>query len=215
VLYLQHGGGEDETGWPNQGRVDFIMDNLIAEGQAKPMLIVMDRGYAVNPAAPPSIREPGARGFLQLNTALADVFIKEIIPTIDRDFRTIVDREHRAMAGLSMGGFQSFQITMSNLDHFAYVGGFSGAAFMPPGSDITKMYDGVWADATAFNQKVKLIYISIGTDEPERMYQGINNFHLELEKAGIKHIYFESPGTAHEWLTWKRSLKQFASLLFK
>jgi enterochelin esterase-like enzyme len=214
VLYLQHGGGEDETGWPNQGRVDFIMDNLIAEGQAKPMLIVMDRGYAVNPAAPPIIREPGARGFLQFNTALADVFIKEIIPTIDRDFRTIPDREHRAMAGLSMGGFQSFQITMSNLDHFAYIGGFSGAAFMPPGSDITKMYDGVWADAEAFNKKVKLVYISIGTAEPERMYQGVNNFHLELEKAGIKHIYYESPGTAHEWLTWKRSLKQFASLLF-
>ena len=215
VLYLQHGGGEDETGWPNQGRVDFIMDNLIAAGQAKPMLIVMDRGYAVNPAAPPSIREPGARGFLQFNTALADVFIKEIIPAIDRDFRTMADREHRAMAGLSMGGFQSFQITMSNLDHFAYVGGFSGAAFIPPGSDITKMYDGVWADAAAFNKKVKLVYISIGTAEPERMYQGVKNFHLELEKAGIKHIYYESPGTAHEWLTWKRSLNQFASLLFK
>jgi enterochelin esterase-like enzyme len=214
VLYLQHGGGEDETGWPNQGRVDFILDNLIAEGKAKPMLIVMDRGYAVNPNAPPSPREPGARGMLQPNTALTEVFIKEIIPTIDRDFRTTADRDHRAMAGLSMGGFQSFQITMANLDKFAYVGGFSGAGFIPPGSDITKMHNGVWADAESFNKKVKLVYISIGTAEPERMYQGVNNLHLELEKAGIKHVYYESPGTSHEWLTWRRSLQQFASLLF-
>jgi enterochelin esterase-like enzyme len=214
VLYLQHGGGEDETGWPNQGRADFILDNLIAEGKAKPMIIVMDRGYAVNPNAPPQSREPGPRGMLMMNAALTDVFTKEIIPMIDREFRTIDDRNHRAMAGLSMGGFQSFQITMSNLDKFAYVGGFSGAGFIPPGSDITRMHNGVWADAENFNKKMKLMYISIGTTEPERMYTGVNTLHLELEKAGIKHVYYESPGTSHEWLTWRRSLKQFASLLF-
>jgi len=214
VLYLQHGGGEDETGWPNQGRVDVILDNLIAEGKAKPMLIAMDKGYAVDPTVPPVNRASMSRGVLQPNNTLTDVFIKEIIPTIDRDFRTIPDRDHRAMAGLSMGGFQTFQITLTNLDKFAYIGGFSGAGFLQPGSDITKMYNGVWADAQAFNNKVKLVYISIGTDEPERMYQGVNNFHKELEKAGIKHVYYESPGTSHEWLTWRRSLKQFASLLF-
>jgi enterochelin esterase-like enzyme len=215
VLYLQHGGGEDETGWPNQGRVDLIMDNLIAEGKAKPMLIVMDRGYAVNPNAPPGDGVPRARGILQPNNTLTEVFVKEIIPTIDRDFRTIADREHRAMAGLSMGGFQTFQITLTNLDRFAYIGGFSGAGFLQPGTDITTMYNGVWADAEAFNKKVKLVYLSIGTEEPERMYQGVNNFHKELEKAGIKHVYFESPGTSHEWLTWRRSLHQFASLIFQ
>jgi enterochelin esterase-like enzyme len=215
VLYLQHGAGEDETGWSNQGRVDIILDNLIAEGNAVPMLIVMDRGYAVDPTAPPIDRGAMGRGMLQPNNTLSDVFIKEIIPMIDRDFRTIADREHRAMAGLSMGGFQTFQITLTNLDKFAYLGGFSGAGFLQPGSDITKMYNGVWADAEAFNNKVKLVYISIGTAEPERMYQGVNAFHKELEKAGIKHVYYESPGTSHEWLTWKRSLKQFASMLFK
>ena len=215
VLYLQHGGGEDETGWPNQGRVNNIMDNLIAEGKAKPMLIVMDRGYAVDPNAPPSKQESGPRPNLQPNTTLTAVFVNEIIPTIDKKFRTIGDREHRAMAGLSMGGFQSFQITMSNLDKFASVGGFSGAGFIPPGSDITKMYNGIWADAESFNKKVKLVYISIGTAEPERMYKGVNNLHRELEKAGIQHVYYESPGTSHEWLTWRRSLTQFASLLFK
>ena len=215
VLYLQHGGGEDETGWPNQGRVDIIMDNLISEGKAKPMLIVMDRGYAVDPAAAPSDRAPGNRRMLQPSNTLSEVFIKEIIPMIDRDFRTIADRDHRAMAGLSMGGFQAFQITMGNLERFAYVGGFSGAGFMQPGTDLRSMYNGVWADPDSFNKKAKLVYISIGTAEPERMYQGVQNLHLELEKAGIQHTYYESPGTSHEWLTWRRSLKQFASLLFQ
>jgi enterochelin esterase-like enzyme len=214
VLYLQHGGGEDETGWPNQGKTDFIMDNLIAEGKAKPMLVVMDRGYATNPNAPPVPREPGPRGMLMMNAALTDVFIKEIIPMIDREFRTIPDRDHRAMAGLSMGGFQSFQIVMNNLDTFASVGGFSGAGFIPPGGSVATMHNGIWADAASFNKKMKLMYISIGTAEPEMMYKGVNALHLELQKAGINHVYFESPGTSHEWLTWRRSLKQFAGLLF-
>jgi enterochelin esterase-like enzyme len=214
VLYLQHGGGEDETGWPSQGRVDFILDNLIAAGKAKPMLIVMDRGYAADPTAPPIERGSAGRGILQPNNTLTEVFIKEIIPTIDREFRTIADRDHRAMSGFSMGGFQTFLITLTNLDKFAYIGGFSGAGFLMPGTDITTMYDGVWKDIEAFNKKVKLVYISIGTAEPERMYQGVNNFHKELEKAGIKHVYYESPGTSHEWLTWRRSLNQFVSLLF-
>src|SRR5438874_10280568 len=124
---------------------------------------------------------------------------------IDAKFRTLSDRDHRAMAGLSMGGFQTFQTTMTNLDKFAYVGGFSGASFLQPGTDLTQMYNGVWADAAAFNQKVKVLYVSIGTAEPERMYTGVKNFHEALEKAGIKHIYYESPGTSHEWQTWRRS----------
>jgi len=212
VLYLQHGAGEDETGWSNQGKVDNIMDNLIAEGKAKPMLVVMDRGYAVDPNAPKP--EPGIRGMMQNNT-LNDVFIKEIIPTIDKEFRTITDREHRAMAGLSMGGFQTFQITMTNLDKFSYIGGFSGAVFLQPNTDIKTLFNGAWSDVNAFNNKVKLVYLSIGTAEPERMYQTVNNCHKELEKAGIKHVYYESPGTSHEWLTWRRSLNQFASSIFK
>jgi len=225
VLYLWHGGGEDETGWPNQGKVDLIMDNLIAEGKAKPMLIVMDKGVAVNPdavpaarpAAPPAAGQAtGARqpGMMQ-NTTLEDVVMKEIIPMIDKEFRTIPDRDHRAMTGLSMGGFQSFQITLHNLDKFAYIGGFSGAGQMQQGVEFSKLYNGVWADANAFNKKVKLMFLSTGLKEPERMYQTVNNFKKELDKAGIKHVYYESPGTAHEWLTWRRSLHEFAPLLFK
>jgi len=149
------------------------------------------------------------------NNIFPEVLVREIIPMIDSAFRTVADRDHRAMAGLSMGGFPTFQITLTNLDKFAYIGGFSGATFLQPGTEITKMYDGAWADASAFNQKVKVLYLSVGTGEPARMYTGIKALHEALEKAGIRHVFYESPGTAHEWQTWRRSLRQFASLIFK
>jgi len=229
VLYLQHGGGEDETGWPNQGKADFILDNLIAEGKAKPMLIVMDRGYATNPnqqgprgagpAAPagaaPAARGGGPSGSILATNAFPDVMVKEIIPMIDKNFRTIADRNNRAMAGLSLGGFITFQTTMTNLDKFAYAGGFSGAGLMQAATEFNKLYNGVWADPVAFNNQMKLVYVSTGTAEPERMYNTVKTFHDALDKANIKHVYYESPGTAHEWQTWRRSLHQFAQLLFK
>jgi enterochelin esterase-like enzyme len=218
VLYLQHGAGQDETVWSNQGKVDIIMDNLIAEGKAKPMIVVMDKGYAVNPLVPQQQnRRTGQSGIaaqLQNNT-LTDVFIKEIIPNIEKEFRVIPDRDHRAFAGLSMGGFQSLQITLTNLDKFAYIGGFSGAGFIQQGTDIKTLYNNAFADVDAFNNKVKLFYLSIGTVEPERMYQTVNGFHKELDKIGVKHVYYESPGSSHDWLTWRRSINQFAGLLFK
>ncbi len=214
VLYLQHGGGEDETGWPNQGKTDFILDNLIAEGKAVPMIIVMDRGYATDPTRRPNTQETGLRAAMA-NNAFPEVLVKDVIPMIDKTFRTIPDRDHRGMAGLSMGGFQTFQTTMTNTDKFAYVGGFSGAAFLQPDADIKTAFNGVWADTEAFNKKMKVVYLSIGTVEPERMYQSVNTFHQNLEKIGINHIYYESPGTSHEWQTWRRSLHQFAQLIFK
>lgn len=214
VLYLQHGSGEDETGWYNQGKMDLIMDNLIAEGKATSMIVVMDRGYATDPARPTTTTTgPNAR--TTANNVFPEVLVKEIIPMVEKNFRTLTGKEHRAMAGLSMGGFQTFQTTMTNLDKFAYIGGFSGAGFLQAGTDIKQMYSGAWADADAFNKKVKLVYLSIGTTEPERMYNGVKNFHEALEKAGIKHVYYESPNTAHEWQTWRRSLRQYASLIFK
>lgn len=209
VLYLQHGSGEDETGWAAQGKMNLILDNLIAEKKASPMIVVMDRGYATDPTKPAG-NTSGMNGNI-----FPEVLLKEIIPMTEKTFRTMPDRNHRAMAGLSMGGFQTFQTTMTNLDKFAFVGGFSGASFIQPNTDITKMYDGVWADADKFNKQLKVLYISIGTTEPERMYTGVNGFHKALEKAGIKHTYDESQGTAHEWQTWRRSLRQFASLIFK
>ncbi len=212
VLYLQHGAGEDETGWPSQGKMNFILDNLIAEKKAVPMIVVMDRGYATDPTKPV---DNTAMMKAMASNVFPDVLVKETIPMIDKKFRTIPDRDHRAMAGLSMGGFQTFQTTMTNLDKFAYIGGFSGAGFMQPGTDITQMYNGVFADANAFNKKVKVLYLSIGTAEPARMQTMVNGFHEALQKAGIKQVYYESPGTAHEWQSWRRSLNQFASLIFK
>ena len=120
------------------------------------------------------------------------------------------------MAGLSMGGMQTFQITLKHLDLFAYIGGFSGAGggFGGVPFDPKTAHDGVMADAGEFNKKVRLLWLGIGTAEGQRMYDGIKGYHEALEKAGIKHVYYESPGTAHEWLTWRRCLHEFAPLLF-
>jgi enterochelin esterase family protein len=216
VLYLQHGGGEDERGWPIQGKVNNIMDNLIAAGKAKPMIIVMDCGYAVKANEPVPVQIPGQRSSMAAFSAFNDVMINEIIPMIDASYRTFSDRDNRAMAGLSMGGMQTIQITFTNLDKFAYIGGFSGAGhFGSTGLDVKNDYNGILADSAAFNKKIRLLWIGIGTAEPQNMYKGVNGFHMDLLKAGIKHVYYESPGTAHEWLTWRRDLYQYAPLLFK
>ena len=227
VLYLQHGGGEDERGWPNQGHMAFIIDNLIAEGKAKPMLVVMEQGYARRPgesAAPPAPPRPAAPGqnppprpdFTRMFTAFEDVMVKDLIPMIDATYRTIPSRENRAMAGLSMGGMQTFQITLKHLDLFSYIGGFSGGGggFGGVAFDPKTAHGGVMANADEFNKKVRLVWLGIGTAEPRRMYESVKNYHEALEKAGIKHVYYESPGTSHEWLTWRRSLHEFAPLLF-
>jgi len=206
VLYLYHGGGEDETGWPNQGKTDFIMDNLISEGKAKPMLIVMDKGYATKPGEVTATGQGRAP-----STTLEEVVINELIPLIDSNFRTFSDRKNRAMAGLSMGGGITMRITMNNLDKFAYIGGFSGGSRINAGEEINTIYKGVMADPKAFNEKVKVLFFSTGSVEGPRVKESSEKF----KAAGINNIYYESPGTAHEWLTWRRSLHEFAPLLFK
>ncbi len=217
VLYLQHGSGEDERGWSNQGHMAFILDNLIAEKKAKPMIVVMERGYARKAGeAPPAPPQPGApRDFSKAFSAFEEVMVKDLIPMIDATYRTIPDREHRAMAGLSMGGGQTFQITLDHLDLFSYIGGFSGAGggFGGAPVDVKTAHNGVMADADGFNKKVHLVWIGVGTAEG-RMYDGIKGYHEALDKAGVKNVFYESPGTAHEWLTWRRCLHEFAPLLF-
>ena len=149
-------------------------------------------------------------------SAFEDVIVKDLIPMIDATYRTIPDRENRAMAGLSIGGMQTFQITLKHLDLFAYIGGFSGAGggFGGVPFDPKTAHNGVMADAAEFNRKVRLLWMGIGTAEPKRMYDSVKAYHEALEKAGIEHAYYESPGTSHEWLTWRRSLHEFAPLLF-
>ena len=216
VFYLLHGFGEDERGWVVQGRPDNIMDNLIAAKKAVPMLVVVDTLVAAKPGEERMIMRqdgkfPSIRG--DFTSTFREVMLKELIPMVDSTYRTLSDRDHRAMAGLSLGGMTTYVTALANLDKFAYIGGFSGSTggFGRGNIDVKTMHDGVFADADAFNKKVKLLYLSIGSTEGP----GAKNFHEALEKAGIKNVYFESPGTAHEWLTWRRSLNDFAPRLFQ
>ena len=210
VLYLQHGSGEDERGWTTQGRANFILDNLIAEGKAKPLIVVMDQGYATAPGVAQAPTTQG-RGSGQ-PSLFEQVVINDLIPTIDATYRTLADRDHRAMAGLSMGGGQALQIALTHPDKFSWIGSFS--APLRGGLDLKTAYSGAFADAAAFNKKVHLLWFGAGTAE-ERMLKPALAMHDTLEKAGIKNVFYQSPGTAHEWQTWRRDLREFAPLLFR
>jgi enterochelin esterase-like enzyme len=210
VLYLQHGAGEDERGWSTQGRMNFIMDNLIAAGKAQPMLVVMDCGYASKAGA---AEAPAARGGPFAGTsAFEDVVLKDLIPLIDSTYRTMADREHRAMAGLSMGGVQTLQITLRHLDTFSYIGSFSGPVFGP--FDARTAYGGAFRDPEAINRKVHLLWLGAGTAEVP-FHDSIRALHEALKKAGVKSVFVASRGTAHEWQTWRRALYDFAPRLFR
>ena len=201
VLYIYHGAGEDETGWPIQGKMDNIMDNLIAAKQAVPMLIVSDRGEARIPGASMA---GGPRGMFNFDN-VDKLATEELIPMIDSKYRTLTDRDHRAITGLSMGGFIAWSVGLNHPELFAYVGGFSGSG-MAQNPD---------AYPASLNDQYKLLFISTGSEESPQMYSTVTNFRDVLEKNGVKHIYYESPGVGHEWLNWRRSLKEFAPRLFK
>jgi enterochelin esterase-like enzyme len=204
VLYLQHGFGEDETGWTNQGKAHLIMDNLIAEGKAKPFIIVMTYGMTNE------IEFGGLRNFdiKPFQTVLVD----ELIPYIDKNFRTLSDQPNRAMAGLSMGGFETRLITFNNPDKFAYIGLFSGGNISV--EDVK--------NTPGFKEKVKLVFVSYGSRELDSMKRNARNFGGNpkditdaVAKEGLNTHFYVSPNTAHEWQSWRRSLYEFAQLLFK
>ena len=205
VLYLQHGMGENETGWSKQGMMANIMDNAIASGKAVPMIVVMDNGNCdyIFGAKPGETHATFGAGF-------TPVMLNDLIPYIENTFRTKTDRGSRAMAGLSWGGKETFDITLSNLDKFSHIGAFSGALFGLNGN-IENAYEGVFKDPKAFNDKVKVLFLSMGSEEGF----GAPGICKALTDAGINNVYYESPGTHHEWLTWRRSLNEFIPLLFK
>ena len=204
VLYLQHGMGEDRRAWANQGKTNFILDNLIAEGKAKPMIIVMEDGGIAQAFNSP--KRPQDTNFWD---GFEDVLIKDLIPTIDANYRTLSDRKNRAIAGLSLGGTQTYQISQANLDKFSSIGIFS-APFGFPG--IETGYNGLLAKPAEFAKQVSVFYVSMGSKEGARAGR---DTHEALEKANVKHVYYEAPGTAHEFQTWRKSLHGFAQLLFK
>jgi enterochelin esterase family protein len=246
VLYLQHGMGENETGWGNQGHANLIMDNLIAEGKAVPFIIVMENSSmnfsfggprpggprpgsipgqataapnaapptppAAQPAAPgqgpqgqgaQGNRPRGPMGGFNMAGQFERILIDDLIPFVESNFRVIADQSHRAMAGLSMGGMQTKSIVIANPDKFAYVGMFSSGTFTP--SEMTKM--------EPFKKNGKLVFMSFGGREGGA--SRIGDAAEEWNKVNIKGVSYVSPETAHEWHSWRRSLYQFAPLLFK
>ncbi len=252
VLYLQHGSSENETSWSKQGLMSVIMDNLIASGNAKPMLVVMDLGYAELPGG----SAPSSSGFEQSVKPFEKVILEDLIPDTDSSYRTLADREHRAMAGLSMGGMQTLLIALNNQDKFAWIGAFSAPMLgtmkmvparapaptvpgenAPPGSpqfagaiiqpgltafprlpqepfDVSTSYRGAFSDAASFNRRIHLLWFGAGTAELP-FKTAIKTGVTTLTSAGIQVAYFESSGTAHEWLTWRRCLNDFAPRLFR
>lgn len=217
VLYLQHGAGEDETGWGRQGHAGLILDNLIAEGKAKPFIIVMENGGNIGgaggvrrgapstnaaPAAPGGRRGGPGGGFNFNFSAFEKVLIDDLIPYIDANYRTLDDQPHRAMAGLSMGGMQTRTISLAHLNKFSHIGVFSGGSIAL--TNIT--------NSAEFKEKAKLVFVSYGSKENGTAAK--TNVEA-LKQAGINSVYYESPDTAHEWLTWRRSFYQFAPLVFR
>ena len=207
VLYLQHGNAENEQGWSAQGHTGQILDNLIAEGKAVPFIVVMDYGQGQNIhlvgqyALPePAPAQDGSRR--NNNTdAFQVVLINDIIPMVEKEYRVIADAQHRAMAGLSMGGMQTRRITIANPTTFAYVGQFSGGTISV--EDVQ--------GAEGFKQTNKLVFMSSGSKENPRVMEAAE----ALKGIGMNAVGYISEGTAHEWHTWRRSLYQFAQLLFK
>lgn len=197
VLYLQHGGGEDERGWSQQGRTDIIMDNLIAQGKATPMIIVMTDG--------------NTRDF-------ESELLKECIPFVEKNFRVKTDRNNRALAGLSMGGIQTLNTGIPHLDLFAYLGVFSSgwwanAAPSRNGNDTEKYYSLLKEKKDEYNKKLKLFWLSMGGKE-DIAYNNCQVMMKRFDEIGIKYSYFETPG-GHTWPVWRESLYRFAPLLFK
>lgn len=197
VLYLQHGGGEDERGWSQQGRTDIIMDNLIAQGKAAPMIIVMTDG--------------NTRDF-------ESELLKECIPFVEKNFRVKTDRNNRALAGLSMGGIQTLNTGIPHLDLFAYLGVFSSgwwanAAPSRNGNDTEKYYSLLKEKKDEYNKKLKLFWLSMGGKE-DIAYNNCQVMMKRFDEIGIKYSYFETPG-GHTWPVWRESLYRFAPLLFK
>ncbi|QEL16239.1 alpha/beta hydrolase-fold protein [Limnoglobus roseus] len=209
VLYLQHGGGEDETGWGKQGHVNFILDNLIAGGKAVPMIVVMEKGYATRAG---TVAQPGGPGRGD-GGAFEDVVMKDLIPLVDATYRTNPTRNQRAIAGLSMGAGQAMQIGMAHLDTFSAVGAFSGLRPF----DSKTAYGGVFADCGAFDQKVGLLYLHSGTvGLDEGIHKTAKDLADTLQKGGAKNVVFrDAPGLSHEWQTWRYAFHDFAPRLFQ
>jgi RNA polymerase sigma factor (sigma-70 family) len=210
VVYLLRGVGEDQRAWVEQGHVGAILDNVIAQGNVREMIaVIVDSGTAGGLAERDGGRGPrgGVRG--GAGPSFTQLLLNETIPLIDGAYRTVPDREHRALAGASYGGTQGLQIAQDHLDVFAYVGSF-GAPFGYPA--VPAGFRGLLSNPGEFARQVKVLYISAGAAENNT---GARVFHQQMEGAGVPHVYCEFPGTAGGWQSWRKGLGGMAPLLFK
>ncbi len=210
VLYLLHGNGENQSGWVINGRANIILDNLIAEGKALPMIVVMPQGHALQGAGVgPLVRIPGETGMF--SERFPKDLLGDVIPLVERNYRVIADADHRAIAGLSMGGGQALSIGLENLDLFHWILGFSsavGGAFL----NMERTLEKFLADPPAANRKLKLLWVSCG--KQDFLYKSNREFAETLKSRGIKLTYKETEGT-HVWSVWRHNLYETAQMLFK
>ena len=202
VLYLFHGANADETAWTRFGRVNLILDNLLADGRALPFIVVMPFGYGVSPMA------PGVPG--QNTIKFSEDLRQDVIPFVEGRYRVYADRDHRAIAGLSMGGGQALNIGLNHLDLFSYIGGFSAA--LGAANDFSKTYASLIANADASNRKLRLLWVGCGTSDT--LFGASKNFSTFLTEHRITHVFRPTDG-AHTWMVWRRYLNEIAPLLFR
>jgi enterochelin esterase-like enzyme len=209
VLYLLHGNGEAQNGWVMNGRANIILDNLIAEGKARPMVVIMPQGHALQGAGVgPLVRIQGETGMF--SNLFSKDLLEEVMPLVERNYRVQTDADHRAIAGLSMGGGQALSIGLNNLDLFHYVLGFSsaiGGQIM----DMNETFKPVMTNPAAANQKLRLFWVSCG--KQDFLYKGSLDFVNTLKEKGIN-IYFRETEGAHVWSVWRNNLNEAAPMLF-
>lgn len=207
VFYLLHGGGDDDSGWPTVGRAGFILDNLLAEGRAKPMIVVMTNGSMPPPAGPPN----PAQGMNRTRELYAQELTQEVLPYVEKNYRVLANRPNRAIAGLSMGGFQTLELALTRPELFDYVGVMSSGLFGQAIEEAPTRYAKALGDP-AYNQGKKLFWVAIGKDD---FVMEANKKTLALlEKSGIRYQYQETDG-GHTWINWRQYLREFVPLLFR
>lgn len=208
VFYLLHGGGDDDSGWNSVGRAGFILDNLLAAGKAKPMIVVMPNGSMPMPA---QTGMPDPQTMNRMRSLFADEFLKDIMPMVEKTYRTLPNAQNRALAGLSMGGFQTLDVTLTRPELFDYVGVFSSGFFGSTIDEAETKYAKALNDPT-FNKGKKLFWVSIGKDD---FVMDANKKTLALlDKHQIKYQYKETAG-GHTWINWRQYLNEYAPMLFK
>jgi enterochelin esterase family protein len=209
VLYLLHGNGEAQNGWVMNGRANIILDNLIADGKAQPMIVAMPQGHALQGAGVgPLVRIQGESGMF--SPRFPKDLLEEVIPMVEGKYRVIADADHRAIAGLSMGGGQALSIGLSHPDVFHYVLGFSaavGGTFLP----MDDVLQPVYANPAAANSKFRLVWISVGRQD--FLFAADQQLAKSLTEKGIKNVYRETEG-AHVWSVWRNNLNETAPMLF-